>query len=334
MSTTTSPRRTTSVDAVGAVNEPPGRRSLRSVDGILLLDKPLGVSSNHALQTVKRLFRARKAGHTGSLDPLASGMLPICLGEATKVSAWLLDADKVYRVKVCFGVRTATGDAEGEVIARGPAEVNEAGLSSALAQFRGDILQIPPMYSALKHQGTRLYAIAREGREVARAARPVTIHELVVEHEDRHEPVLRVCCSKGTYIRTLIEDLAAAAGTVGHVGELRRLRVGPFAEASMRTLAALSAAAEQGEQALNALLMPADSAVGRWPAVYLSDDDALRICRGQPVVRATSVPAGLVRLYAENGRFLGIGEQLAGDRIVSRRLMAGGESAAEGRFGL
>lgn len=309
------------------------RRPWRDIDGIVLLDKPLGVSSNHALQTIKRLFRARKAGHTGSLDPLASGMLPICFGEATKMSAYLLDADKLYRANVCLGIRTSTGDAEGEVIERGPPEVDECSLDRALAQLRGKILQTPPMHSALKHEGRRLYELAREGREVPRAARPVTIHELLVERHEGHELVLRVRCSKGTYIRTLVEDLAAAAGTVGHLAGLRRLQVGPFTEGAMYALPAFMAAVEQGDGALDALLLPTDSAVSRWPAVHLEADEALRLCRGQDVAHAGPVPAGLVRLYGDGGRFLGIGEQVAGGRLVPRRLMAN-HGASGARVGL
>ena len=185
------------------------RRERRSVDGLLLLDKPVGLTSNAALQRVKRLFRASKAGHTGSLDPLASGMLPLCFGQATKVSAWLLDADKTYRVTARFGTQTDTADADGTVVSESQIRtVEREALESALDKLTGDISQVPPMYSALKKDGKRLYELARQGIEVDRPARPVTIRSLDIERFDPGAPVIRVTCSKGTYIRTLVEDLA------------------------------------------------------------------------------------------------------------------------------
>jgi len=189
------------------------RRERRSVDGLLLLDKPIGITSNAALQRVKRLFRARKAGHTGSLDPLASGMLPLCFGQGTKVSAYLLDADKTYRVTACFGTQTDTADADGSVIAESQVKtVERAALEQALEKLTGDIEQVPPMYSALKKDGKRLYELARQGIEVERPARPVTIRSLAIEVFDPAAPVIRVECSKGTYVRTLVEDLAGLLG--------------------------------------------------------------------------------------------------------------------------
>lgn len=308
--------------AAGPVNPDPPRRARRDVDGIVLLDKPLHLSSNQALQRVKWLFQARKAGHTGSLDPLATGMLPICLGEATKVSAYLLDSDKVYRVRMSLGRQTATGDAEGPVIATGPESLGPEELERALVPFRGAILQVPPMYSALKQQGRRLYELAREGREVARAARAVHIHELSVESCGAPGPTLRVRCSKGTYIRSLVEDIARAAGTVAHVAELRRLAVTPFAEGAMHTLPQLEEAAESGLEALSCSLLATDEALPGWPQVSLAAIEAARISRGQPVTAMPAPPTGMVRLYGDRARFLGIGECLADGRIVPRRLMA------------
>jgi tRNA pseudouridine55 synthase len=304
------------------------------VDGIVLLDKPLGLSSNQALQRVKRIYRALKAGHCGSLDPLASGMLPICLGEATKVSAFLLESEKVYRFRLALGQRTTTGDAEGPVVETGPAHVDEADLARALEYFRGDIRQVPPMFSALKQGGKPLYLMARAGEEVERQPRTVHIHELVIETFDAGSPVLRVRCSKGTYVRTLAEDIARAAGTVAHLSELRRLAVAPFREPQMRTLAAYESAAGECDAALQALLLAPDVALEGYPRVDLSTAEALRMQQGQAVRDSQGCcgPAGLVRLYGNGTRFLGIGERLP-DRggLVPRRLLA---LAAQGQAGL
>jgi tRNA pseudouridine55 synthase len=211
------------------------RRSTgRKVNGILLLDKPLGITSNDALQRVKHLFRARKAGHTGSLDPLATGLLPICLGEATKISAFLLDADKRYRVKVKLGVTTTTADAEGEVLEEKPITgVDQARIEAALESFRGEIDQLPPMYSAIKHKGERLYNLARQGIEVEREPRRITIHSLVLLDWQAPEFSLDVHCSKGTYVRTLAEDIGNVLGCGAHVTALHRSGVGPFGDAQM-----------------------------------------------------------------------------------------------------
>ena len=309
------------------------RRARRDVDGIVLLDKPLGITSNQALQRVKWLFAARKGGHTGSLDPLATGMLPICLGQATKISAFLLDSDKVYRVRMCFGSQTATGDAEGPVIAVGPAAVDELELRRVLAAFRGSVSQIPPMYSALKHHGRRLYELARAGEMVARTPRIVRIHELLIEAFDPNRPVLRVRCEKGTYIRSLVEDIAQAAGTVAHVAELRRLAVGPFPESAMWTLQDLEAAG-RNEEALEGFLVPVDEAVSNWPAVRFSAPEAQRIRHGQAVAEPSDQISGMVRLYDEHGRFLGVGERLADRQVRPRRLMAESVSAGKAQAGL
>ena len=301
-----------------------GRRPRRALDGLLLLDKPTGMTSNAALQRVKWLFQARKAGHTGSLDPLASGMLPICFGEATKFAGYLLDADKVYRVQARFGVRTDTGDAEGHPVAtrvRDP--ILQSELAAALVALTGPIQQIPPMYSALKQQGQRLYAIAREGREVPRDPRPVWIREFVLEAYDPVTPVFRVRCSKGTYIRTLIEDLAGHLGTLAHVIALRRLAVEPFGGQAMVSLPEIEAlAAGPAGPALDSLLRPFQDAVPPWPVVRLDGPAALRLSRGGPVPAPAGHVPGPVRLYGPGDSFLGVGE-VGVDGIASpRRLVA------------
>jgi tRNA pseudouridine55 synthase len=298
---------------------PKGRR----VDGIVLLDKPVGCSSNIALQRVKRLFQARKAGHTGSLDPLASGMLPICLGEATKVSAFLLDADKVYRVTAALGVQTATGDAEGAVIHRAPVpELSPARIAQALERFTGALAQVPPMHSALKHHGRRLYELAREGVEVERAPRRIVVHELRLLHQAADVMALEIHCSKGTYVRTFIEDLARDLGTCGHVAELRRLRVGPFRCEQMLSLEALEARASQGFVALDHCLLAPDAALAAWPAVFLDADSAFYLMRGQAVLVPRAPTRGWVRIYDAQQALLGMGEVLEDGRVAPRRLLA------------
>ncbi|MCP1726966.1 tRNA pseudouridine55 synthase [Natronospira proteinivora] len=298
-----------------------GKRG-RDVHGILPLDKPLGESSNHALQRVKRLYQARKAGHTGSLDPLASGVLPLCFGEATKLSAHLLDSDKHYDFHCRLGQRTATGDTEGEVLEEAPVPaLDEAVVESALAAFRGDIQQIPPMYSAIKHQGERLYRLAREGREVERDPRPVRILSLELLAVDGLALQLRVCCSKGTYVRVLAEDIARELGTVGHVSYLRRIAAGPYTEKDLVTLAQLEQAAESGTEALDSLLQPLDTALPEWSSVQLSGDAAWYFGRGNPVMSPGAPPEGRVKVYGEAHRFLGIGEILEDGRVAPRRLL-------------
>ncbi|MCW8956192.1 MAG: tRNA pseudouridine(55) synthase TruB, partial [Gammaproteobacteria bacterium] len=269
----------------------------RPVNGVVLLDKPLEMSSNHALQKVKRLFDAQKAGHTGSLDPLATGMLPVCLGEATKISAFLLDADKVYRFKCKLGSRTTTADAEGEVIDTRPFEqVTKKDIEAVLPDFMGDIEQVPPMYSALKKDGQRLYDLARQGVEVERAPRPVTIHALTLLSFEAGEVELEAHCSKGTYIRTLAEDIGEALGCGAYVSELRRLAVGPY-HTGMITLDQLQALSEQGQEALDACLLPLDSGIAHWPEVHLDPDSAYYIKLGQPVQVPRAPSDGWVRIY-------------------------------------
>jgi len=294
----------------------------RRVNGILLLDKPSGLTSNAALQAVKKLYRARKAGHTGSLDPLATGLLPICFGEATKVSGFLLDADKDYRVTCRFGERTNTGDAEGKVLEQRPVEdLTEDRLRAVLQRFTGQIDQVPPMYSALKHKGERLYKLAREGVEIEREARQVTIHVLELLTLNPPLAEIRVHCSKGTYVRTLVEDIGEALGCGAHVAGLRRLGVGPFDDTQMIDMEALRAVAAGGEQALDRLLLPLESGLAQWPDVRLSGDAAFYLRQGQPVLVPKAPTAGLVRLYEGEGRFLGVGEILDDGRVAPRRLM-------------
>ncbi|MDH3979545.1 MAG: tRNA pseudouridine(55) synthase TruB [Gammaproteobacteria bacterium] len=298
--------------------------NLRTVNGILLLDKPVGLSSNAALQEVKRLYRARKAGHTGSLDPLATGLLPICFGEATKISGFLLDADKHYHVQCQLGVRTSTGDSEGEVLEQRPVEgITEAALREAIDGFMGDIEQIPPMYSALKHKGERLYNLARKGVEVEREPRTVTIHALELLDFSGDSAELRVHCSKGTYVRTLVEDIGAVLGCGAHVSGLRRLGVGPFDDSGMYDMEALEGFASDGYPALDRLLLPVEAGLAQWPGVSLSGDAAFYLRQGQPVLVPQAPTEGWVRLYEGDQRFIGMGEILDDGRVAPRRLMAG-----------
>ena len=297
--------------------------NLRQVNGILLFDKPDGLTSNAALQIVKRLYRARKAGHTGSLDPLATGLLPICFGEATKVSGFLLDADKYYRVVCKLGERTTTGDAEGEVLMQRPLTgVTEKRLRQALAGFQGEIEQIPPMYSALKHKGERLYRLARRGVEVTREPRRVTIHELEMLNFAAPMVEFRLRCSKGTYVRTLVEDLGEQLGCGAHISALRRLGVGPFDNPQMFDLKSLETLAGDGLAALDACLLPLESGLVQWPDVHLSGDSVFYLCQGQPVLVPNAPTDGWVRLYEGETRFLGMGEILDDGRVAPRRLLS------------
>jgi tRNA pseudouridine55 synthase len=304
-----------------------GRRRYtgRNVSGILLLDKPLGMTSNHALQRVKHLFKARKAGHTGSLDPLADGLLPLCLGEATKISAFLLDADKHYRVRVRLGVTTTTADAEGEVIGTAPTEhITRQQVEHLLERFRGEIEQLPPMYSAVKHKGERLYNLARQGIEVERKPRRIMIHSLELIDWEPPEFGLAVHCSKGTYVRTLAEDLGKAAGCGAHVTALRRTGVGPYGEQGRVTMEQLEARAQEGTAALDALLLPMESALGHWPEVRLTDDAVYYLKQGQAIMIPQAPSDGWVRMYTKSGGFLGVGQIDDDGKVQPKRLLAGG----------
>ncbi|MBS0446805.1 MAG: tRNA pseudouridine(55) synthase TruB [Proteobacteria bacterium] len=293
----------------------------RAVHGILLLDKPLGLTSNAALQRAKRLFRAEKAGHTGTLDPLATGLLPLCFGAATKFSQASLDADKAYRATVQFGVTTTTGDAEGDLIARRDGHVTRAALAAACARFIGAIRQVPPMHSALKHEGKALYDYARAGVTIEREPRDVTIHRIVVEAADDAGPndiwTLHVHCSKGTYIRTLAEDIGAALGCGAHLAALRRTRCGPLDLAQAATFEQLDAMSEAEREAA---LLAADALVADWPMVRLGTEDAGRFLTGLRR-RTAQADAPQVRVYGpEPHAFLGSGHIAGGELIPSRLL--------------
>lgn len=303
-----------------------GRRNKRgrAVHGILLLDKPGGMTSNRALQRVKRLFDAAKAGHTGSLDPLATGLLPICLGEATKVSAFLLEADKHYRFTARLGETTDSGDADGELLTSAPIEgVDSAGIEAALEGLRGEIEQLPPMHSALKHAGRPLYEYARRGIDIERSPRPTVIHRLELLAFDGRDAEFEVHCAKGTYVRTLAEDLGAALGCGAHVTALRRTGAGPFGDEALVTLAELEAEATEagGPQGLDRHLMPVDSALTAWPRLDLGADVAGFIRQGQAVQVPRAPTAGLVRLYGCDGGFLGMGTIASDGRVAPKRLM-------------
>lgn len=301
------------------------RRRFRAVNGVILLDKPAGATSNGALQEVKRLYRAAKAGHTGSLDPLATGMLPICLGVATKLSGILLDAAKAYQVTARLGIKTTTGDSEGEVLSERPIPtLDETLVEQALAPFRGEIQQIPPMYSALKHQGERLYNLARRGIEVERQPRTVHIERLeLVQGGDSEHLVLEVDCSKGTYVRTLIEDIGELLGCGAHVVALRRTRVGPYREEinGLVTMDELNRLDASAEESIDSVIQPLDSALQHLPAITLPKDLAFFVAQGQPVIVPKAPTEGQVRLYAEGGELIGIGEIADDGRVAPKRLL-------------
>lgn len=299
------------------------RSPCRDVHGFVLLDKPLGISSNAAMKRVKRLYRANKAGHTGSLDPLATGLLPVCLGDATKMSAYLLEADKAYRAVVMLGLKTTTGDAEGEVIATRPVPpLDEQGLRQVLARFVGQLEQVPPMFSAVKLNGRPLYKLAHKGIEVERPSRTVVIHALTLLWLAGDTFEIQVRCSKGTYIRTLTEDIGEALGCGAHVAELRRTAAGPFDAAQMLTFDALDARAAQGLSWLDSLLLPVDSVLTDWPDVCLADDAAHFLRQGQPVFAPQAPAEGWVKLYTHQRQFLGIGCMLGDGRVAPKRLMS------------
>jgi tRNA pseudouridine55 synthase len=295
------------------------------VNAILLLDKPGGLSSNAALQRVRRLMGGAKAGHVGSLDPLATGMLPICLGEATKVAGDITAARKRYQFTITFGRRTATGDLEGATLEEAPVPpLTRAQVELALGHFRGSQAQVPPMYSALKRDGQPLYRLARAGITVDRAPRVIEIAELTVLQLREAQLELTALCSKGTYIRVLAEDIARRLGTCGHVVALRRLYVEPFDAAPMHTLAEVEALCQAGR--VPAMIAPDDALPGM-PSVQLSADLAGRLAHGQAVVVAGGTAVGKVRLYDPQGRFMGLGEADARGQVRPRRLFADLERA-------
>ena len=294
------------------------RRKGRDIHGIILLDKPPGYSSSQAVQKVRWLFTARKAGHTGSLDPFATGMLPICLGEASKTAGFMLDASKRYLATARLGQATATGDTEGDVVREMPVPaLTSNAIDAVLESFRGTIEQVPPMYSALKHQGQPLYKLARAGKEVERKARTVVIHGMELITWDEPSLVFRVHCSKGTYVRTLAEDIAEKLGTCAHLQALRRLDVEPFREADMISLDELERAAEAGLQ--DSLLMPLDAGLESWPVVQLSDEEQVRFTHGNPAPIQETY-RGNVRVYARSGEILGLGEARDDHEVHPKRL--------------
>lgn len=304
------------------------RRRGRDIHGVLLLDKPTGISSNDLLQKVKRIYNANRAGHTGALDPLATGMLPICLGEATKFSRYLLDSDKRYRVIARLGQRTDTSDADGNIVQERPVGFSDAALEQALESFRGDTLQIPSMFSALKHQGRPLYEYARQGLTVEREPRPITVYELQFIRHEGDELELEIHCSKGTYIRTIIDDLGEKLGCGAHVIMLRRVQVARYPMDKMVTLEQLQALAGQDEQGqpltaeLDALLMPMDSPAEDYPLVNLPESVSHWFKLGQAVQIAGAPANGLVRVSeGDSKKFIGMAEIDDQGRVAPRRLV-------------
>ena len=300
---------------------PRQKRKGRTLNGLLLLDKPPGMTSNRALQKAKRIFNADKAGHTGSLDPLATGLLIVCFGRATKISDFLLTSDKHYRVVLRFGVTTDTGDADGRITREQDASaVTDAQIRHATRRLTGEIEQVPPMYSALKHQGTRLYRLARQGVEVTRPSRVVKVHKLEITRREDDLLYADVHCSKGTYVRTLAEDLGKDLGCGAHVVELRRTGLGPFVAPVMHTLKKLEESADEDFSSLDRLLLPTDAALESWPALAF-DECMMEDARyGRPVRMHEPPPGEIVRIYDVNNRFYGVGTVLEDGRIVPKRL--------------
>jgi len=308
------------------------RRKGRPINGVILLDKPYEMSSNSALQKVKRIFSAQKAGHTGALDPLATGMLPICLGEATKFSQFLLDTDKTYQVTAKLGIRTTTSDADGEVVSEKPVNVSSEQLAVALESFRGTTQQVPSMYSALKHKGQPLYKYAREGIEVPRESRDITVFNLDLLRFEADEVDLDIHVSKGTYIRTIVDDLGELLGCGAHVANLRRSAVGNYPTDKMVTLEQLQALLEQAEEQgvsaselLDPLLLPMTTACDGIPEVFIDDMSANFLRHGNPVQVSNAPSDGLVQVFVgdnnNEGEFIGVGHidddgLLAPKRIV------------------
>lgn len=296
----------------------PRRAPRRRVNGVFLLDKPAGVSSNHALQAVRRLFNAEKAGHTGTLDPMATGLLPVCLGEATKFSTDLLEADKRYCATLRLGQETDSGDAEGRIIAEAPVAIDALRLESALCRFQGEIQQVPPMHSALKRDGKPLYEYARQGIELERAARLVTIHALELLTWDNDQVVIDVRCSKGTYIRTLAQDIGRVLGCGAHLIALRRTEIDILTLAAAKTLEALEGLPLDQR---DACLAPVDMLVAKFSACTLGAADTDRVSHGQ-AIRHAGTGSELMRLYGSNGKFLGLGRGDGCGNVAPLRLIA------------
>ncbi|MCX7126253.1 MAG: tRNA pseudouridine(55) synthase TruB [Gammaproteobacteria bacterium] len=292
------------------------------MNGIFLLDKPIGISSNLALQKAKRLFKAKKAGHTGTLDPLASGMLPICFGDATKFSQYLLDSDKTYLVTMQLGVRTNTSDAEGEIIStRDVPDFSFEDIDTAFNSFRGNINQIPSMFSALKHNGKPLYEYARQGIFIERPSRPITVYDLKLISLDNSFVTFTVHCSKGTYIRTIVDDVGEQLNCGAHVTKLRRLSVGPYVENQMMTVEQLELLMQSDNFSAKKLLLPMDTSVNHWPAVTVSPAIAFALKQGKSVIIEDAPTSGWMRFIEGNGEFFGVGEVVADGKIAPRRLV-------------
>jgi tRNA pseudouridine55 synthase len=303
-----------------------GRERLpwRRVDGLLLVDKAAGVTSNAALQAARRLYRAAKGGHTGTLDPLATGLLPVLFGEATKFGGELLDADKTYTAEIALGATTTTGDAEGEVVERRHVALGRVEIQRVLAGFRGELRQVPPMYSALKRHGRPLYEYARAGCSVERTARRIRIHELRLDAVAAERLAITVRCSKGTYVRVLAEDIGRALGCGAHLAQLRRVEIGPFSLSGTVTIEALEAL---GGEAREARLLPVDAVLGHLPAATLGQVAASRFMQGQPA-ELPGAGSGRIRVYGPAGTFVGIGEVGADGRLQPRRLISSGDAPA------
>ena len=308
------------------------RRKGRTINGVILLDKPYEMSSNSALQKVKRIFSAQKAGHTGALDPLATGMLPICLGEATKFSQFLLDTDKTYQVTAKLGIRTTTSDADGEVVSEKPVNVSNEQLAVALESFRGTTKQVPSMYSALKYQGQPLYKYAREGIEVPRESRDITVFKLDLLRFEGDEVDLDIHVSKGTYIRTIVDDLGELLGCGAHVANLRRSAVGNYPTDKMVTLEQLQALVEQAEEQelsaselLDPLLLPMTTACDGIPEVFIDDMSASYLRHGNPVQVSNTPSDGLVQVFVgdniDDGEFIGVGHINDDGLVAPKRIV-------------
>ena len=308
----------------------------RDVNGIMVLDKPSGMSSNAAVQKAKHIFAARKVGHTGSLDPLATGVLPLCFGEATRFSRYLLESDKKYTARVVLGISTDSGDADGRVVRERPVgRLKEVAVDRALDAYRGEIQQVPSMFSAIKHQGQPLYKLARQGIEVERKARSVTVYSCAISEFAGDELTLDMHCSKGTYVRTIVHDLGESLGCGAHVKALRRTMAGPFGESDLVTFEMLAPSDDETDRSdarkrLETNLQPVSSAVRQWPQVTLTGDAAYYLRQGQPVIVPHAPTTGWVRLaevaateMSENDavRFLGVGEVLDDGRVAPRRLI-------------
>ena len=307
-----------------------GRRNKkgRNITGIIVIDKPIGRTSNHVLQQIKRTFDAKKAGHTGSLDPLATGVLPICLGEATKVSQYLLDGDKCYQVTCKLGITTDTGDSDGNVVAEMPIpEITEQILYAVLPSFIGQQQQVPPMYSALKFQGQPLYKLARQGIEIERKSRTVNIYDIILISFTSDSFTLEVKCSKGTYIRTLVEDISASLSTGGHVIALRRLESAGYAIEQAITIESIEECADEGINVLDKLLLPTEEALPNWPKIEADDEQVLALRCGQQIQVEQKYEGVQIRLFDRLGIFLGLGEMSQKGIISPKRVFVVDESS-------